>query len=210
MQDQTIDAKRLPAAPEIELVTDNGNGLYVRCLWQHDRFGHEIGLIDAGNRIPILSSCEGCAEDVWPVSPPLQQIHSQDVDGNPVLFGIGMSGASHYSTSMLLAAVEESIELQIESAVVAKTQNASKATNQDSNTIHLGSRLNCFASFELTLADSTARITETDSPHRTVQVSADSKYGQLSVLTDNQLEIRPLDAQKSGTTQWKYRFRWQG
>lgn len=185
--------------PAIELLTANGQGMYVACQWQLDRFTHEIGLITGARRIPVLLSCEGNSNDIWPSSPPLQQIHCQEVQQGPVLFGVGMSGGSHFSTSMLLIRTEFSIELQVESA-------CSNSSEGEVGKIQLGSRFQWLPEFQLVQDPGGWQIVHQNKRFPTMVIAPDPAGSQLQPLESDQLEIRPLKIRSSETTQWNYRI----
>lgn len=66
--------------------------------WKDDRYEHRWTLGDCE-----LASVESSSADLWPSSPPLQQIHQQTFgDGRNVIFGVGMSGRGHWSASFTL------------------------------------------------------------------------------------------------------------
>jgi hypothetical protein len=87
----------------------NGRGLAVEFLRLEDRVGHAIQVVDGDSARRVLTSVEGAAADVWPASPPLQNLHVEDrrVDtGEPsavrrqVALAVGMAGRSHWSLSV--------------------------------------------------------------------------------------------------------------
>lgn len=103
MPDQFIDSK----------CADGRCGLRVRFSYQGDRFGHAIELLTATGTTPVMLSCEiGDAEtdgsetrptgtDVWPPSPPLQQLSLEtNGRGQQVALLLGMAGRSHWSLSV--------------------------------------------------------------------------------------------------------------
>ncbi|MCR9293212.1 MAG: hypothetical protein NXI32_10865 [bacterium] len=68
--------------------------------WQQDRYRHAWTFLDSDVSIQSL---ESASDDVWPLSAPLQQIHSQSFgDGREVIFGVGMAGRGHWSASFTL------------------------------------------------------------------------------------------------------------
>lgn len=68
--------------------------------WDQDRYRHSWRF---PNHDLQLASVESDSSQVWPVSPPLQQIHQQSFgDGREVVFGVGMSGRGHWSASFTL------------------------------------------------------------------------------------------------------------
>jgi hypothetical protein len=59
--------------------------------------------VDPAAQGPLLLSIESMADAIWPVSPPLQQVHVQSFDdGREVIFGVGMSGRGHWSASFTM------------------------------------------------------------------------------------------------------------
>jgi hypothetical protein len=64
-----------------------------------DRHGHVILIRLQNEVLEILESVEGTDDDEWPPSPPLQQIHEQELPSGSVIWGLGMSGSSHWSGS---------------------------------------------------------------------------------------------------------------
>jgi hypothetical protein len=69
--------------------------------WSGDRYGHRWQF--ASEHGLQIMSVESSSETVWPLSPPLQQIHQQSFgDGRQVVFGVGMAGRGHWSASFTL------------------------------------------------------------------------------------------------------------
>jgi len=116
-----------------------------------------------------------------------------------VLFGLGMSGASHYSTSMLLTTLDSALELQLESACVAKAQ-------PNCGSPRLGSRWNWFPEFELMPDGAAWRLEHQRDRVPVVRILPNRDLCKLHLLDIRQFEIQPLTIENSGTTQWKYRF----
>ena len=97
-------------------VDQQGVGLGVCFRWCEDRFVHEITrhLAD-GESSKCLRSVEGDSQDAWPLSPPLQQIHYQEVSpGQRCIFAVGMAGTSHWS--LVVEAVPQSRRLEFDVA----------------------------------------------------------------------------------------------
>ena len=79
---------------------DGGNLGLLAFRWLEDRYQHTWSLADSTVQIHSL---ESASEEHWPISPPLQQIHSQSFgDGREVVFGVGMAGRGHWSASFTL------------------------------------------------------------------------------------------------------------
>ena len=75
--------------------------------WTGDRYQHSWQFPAANGTHASaqlgLQSIESGSDVVWPVSPPLQQIHRQSfADGREVVFGVGMAGRGHWSASFTL------------------------------------------------------------------------------------------------------------
>jgi hypothetical protein len=64
--------------------------------WQHDRFVHSLWWDDR----EIGHSVESDGDESWPVSPPLQQLSLEEIDGRLVALGVGAAGQSHWSISV--------------------------------------------------------------------------------------------------------------
>lgn len=199
MNETTDQTKTSIEHHSIELVADNGQGLFVNCQWQIDRFVQVIGLIADQKRRPVMLSSEGSPQEFWPVSPPLQQVHRQEIENCPVLFGVGMAGASHYSTSMLLSTNGSLVELQIDSACVAKSPAGV-------GEIHLGSRVNCLPEFDLVQCQREGQLVRGNECFPGILIIPDRETCQLQQLESRQLEFTPLAIQESGPTQWRYRL----
>ena len=84
-----------------ELIQLDGGRLGVLSFeWQDDRYRHFWTFSDSDAEI---QSIESGSNEPWPLSPPLQQIHSQSFgDGREVIFGVGMAGRGHWSASFTL------------------------------------------------------------------------------------------------------------
>ncbi len=90
----------------IESIGFGGSRLRVEFVWQTDRYGHVISLIDSlGTVLPLLESIEGETASAWPTSPPFQSLMMHTLnDGRPAALLVGMASANHWSASMEAAA----------------------------------------------------------------------------------------------------------
>jgi len=78
-----------------------GTGLRVVFRRLGDRVAHAIERLQDASWSPILESLEGGPDDVWPPSPPLQELHFEDrPDGRRLALLVGRAGASHWSLSV--------------------------------------------------------------------------------------------------------------
>ena len=81
---------------------DGGRLGKVEFQWTGDRYQH-VWTFPGACEAAQLSSIESTADAIWPVSPPLQQVHLQSFDdGREVVFGLGMSGRGHWSASFTM------------------------------------------------------------------------------------------------------------
>jgi|GEM_PF-3199226 len=81
----------------------NKGGLLLRCERIIDRFQKTVLWADEnGIETVVLQSVEGTAAEDFPASPPIQQIHIQEINGAPVMLGVGMAGRGHWSASIML------------------------------------------------------------------------------------------------------------
>ena len=64
--------------------------------WKTDRFVQRL-LVDD---VEVGNSIEGDALDLWPFSPPLQQLSLEQIDDADVILGVGAAGRGHWSISV--------------------------------------------------------------------------------------------------------------
>lgn len=194
---------------QIELLDSHGNGLFVTCDWDNDRFVHTIGVISNATKIPFLRSREGLPDETWPGSPPLQQVSKQLVDQSPALLGLGMAGKSHYSTSFLLSEPSEKNELQL-TVESACSINDDVRKNQ-ADEISLSSSYTLFSGIELLPGTSdTMQFRQTDAsdlPGLSLEVLRGTLSPNVDTDSDaNSLAIAPTDCLQEKTTQWSFRL----
>ena len=72
------------------------NGLgQIRFHWDEIRFDHVVEL---------GSDAAACQEDqdgnAWPISPPLQQVSIEQINGRPCALAVGAAGTNHFSLSI--------------------------------------------------------------------------------------------------------------
>ncbi len=93
---------KTPSRPQESMHLDGGRYGKVEFHWTGDRYRHQWTFPGTGSD-PLLQSVESGADAVWPLSPPLQQVHLQSFDdGREVIFGVGMSGRGHWSASFTM------------------------------------------------------------------------------------------------------------
>lgn len=87
--------------PIISAIDERGTGLRLEFVRRDDRYAHQIEFVDGPATRLCCRSLEGSSDDIWPPSPPLQQLHFEPRgDGQPVALLVGMAGKSHWSMSV--------------------------------------------------------------------------------------------------------------
>lgn len=86
----------------IEVTLEGGARLLVQFIERGDRLGHLISLATTdGEKVRLLESVEGAADEDWPPSPPLQNVSFETLsDSRRVALLVGMAGGSHWSASV--------------------------------------------------------------------------------------------------------------
>lgn len=92
----------MPKSSSIQTPPHQGSFARVVFAKQSDRWTHRIEWVSAAKTVLIATSIEGTADCNWPPSQPLQEISQVELDGRPVLLGLGMAGRSHWSLSCSL------------------------------------------------------------------------------------------------------------
>ena len=87
-----------------------GAGLRVVFRRLADRYVHRVESIGPGGVLALAESLEGSPEELWPASPPLQELHiEQRGNDRQLAFLVGRAGANHWSLSIELDAAEGKI-----------------------------------------------------------------------------------------------------
>jgi len=163
-----------------------GGGFCVIFWRQGDRFAHQVGFGHRDNPQPFLISVEGGDRDLWPPSPPLQELHLEDRPGGVrVALLVGMAGDSHWSLSCSLDAAGRRLVFEA-------------ACRFRSNPERLGSRYR--------LADALYEVTPTTrrlaGPFGHCETTADN----VEPAGGDQLEFFPSEVHTGlpATVQWRY------
>lgn len=64
-----------------------------------DRWSHQVVIGDGPQETLLLSSLEGDSQQVWPPSPPLQDLDRHELPDGAAVLAVGMAGTSHWSAS---------------------------------------------------------------------------------------------------------------
>ena len=89
--------------PQLVSLVSEDRRLAVEFSWIGDRFEHQF-LLDG---TPVGGSVEGEPDVNWPPSPPIQQISCEQIEGRPVILGVGSAGSGHWSISVEALATGE-------------------------------------------------------------------------------------------------------
>ncbi len=65
-----------------------------------DRFAQRLCCLQGETSHALIESLESSADEHWPTSPPLQQLHFEQQAGNPIAMLVGMAGTSHWSAAV--------------------------------------------------------------------------------------------------------------
>ena len=162
--------------------------------WSGDRYVHSWRFADSSFEV-ALTSVESDSDALWPLSPPLQQIHRQSFgDGREVVFGVGMAGRGHWSASFTLVP-------DLKCWIVELACRASAEPTALNSTYHLSGHWR-------PAEDGTFRC-DSDGSGRDagglcVEPITPSSTAELdgAILT-----IRPNQTSSNATTQWAFRLR---
>lgn len=80
-------------------ITKDGSAASVSFEKLPDRFSHRIEFSNSEQEI-LLASEEGSSDQIWPLSPALQELHFESRSETDVLLAVGMAGDSHFSLSV--------------------------------------------------------------------------------------------------------------
>ncbi len=177
------------------LALDGGSLGTLQFTWRGDRYSHAwSGGKAVDLKEPVLESIESDSSALWPISPPLQQIHQQQFDdGRQVIFGVGMSGRGHWSASFTLIPELNCwiVELACRSPLIPELLSCAYRlrgdwvnANGEAWLLHCG--LN------------------------TIRLEPISPSSRGSESIPGELHISPLNLPSShpSTTQWAYRLKW--
>lgn len=90
-------------APAYSLTStgNDGSKLQVDFMRVGDRFEQTVTRLDPeGTSVAIWRDIHDSASDVWPASPPIQELSLESIGGKDVLLGVGRAGKSHWSVSI--------------------------------------------------------------------------------------------------------------
>lgn len=112
-----------------ESILLDGGGMRIGFHWHRDRFAHTVGVLDGERLDPFLASREGDPDEPWPASPPFQEVHVEQHNGQQVALLVGRAGKCHWSGSVEIDAGASAVHFDI--ACRLKGAAARRAENGD-------------------------------------------------------------------------------
>lgn len=110
-----------------ESILLDGGGMRIGFHWHRDRVAHTVGVLDGPRLDPFLASREGTPDELWPASPPFQEVHVEQHEGRQVALLVGRAGQCHWSGSVEIdpeaAAVHFDIACRLKGAMVRRSEN---------------------------------------------------------------------------------------
>lgn len=164
-------------------------------LWRvGDRFTHRV--YAAGADVLLLASWEGEPDEVWPSSPPLQELHLETRPGGRELaLLVGMAGHSHWSLSAELDAAAETLTFDVACRVRGPSGS-------------LGSRYRSERHWQWSPDRAAAFCTAGDQDYRLEVDRALAPPARLEFPTANLVSIEPDSADAGAvaprTIRWRY------
>lgn len=159
-----------------EVVASNDRRLEIRFVWHHDRYLHRIYF---DNRLAGYS-VEGDSTEIWPPSPPLQQLSLTLVDDRAAVLGMGSAGRSHWSLSAVPCSDQPgAIRFELACRCAGQPEFVG-------STYHLEDQVRIAADPDSVRVDREGQVSITAKP---------SPAG-----------TRPAAASSAGTRQWSYRI----
>jgi hypothetical protein len=185
------------ATDSIESCDAKGNGWRLTFVRRNDRWAHQIALLLA-NRRPqlLLASVEGADRDVWPSSPPFQElVIERSHDDNSIRSGpamlLGRAGTGHWSASF---------ELQLDPPRLL----VDVACKVDRSPGFLGSTYRCSSPVDQTQEMSIALWRDANGP--SVWLAADENLRSELAAENETIVVRPKSAASPATVRWRYRL----
>lgn len=194
----------MPDTPAVDyLLTTSCKNFRVSCVWVGDRFAHRLEGQWGDAWQSWLGSIEGDAENPWPPSAPIQELHRQDWMESDCLLGVGKAGHGHWSLS--LEPLSDAVGFRFDMACRAKIGDGNATLTQTYQSL---GQSNQPATVEM---DSPAvmkihppELTQGHLEWRVIE------GGQLRSLSDAKWALQVDLPQQAGThtIRWIYELRW--
>lgn len=176
----------------LDAVDAHGTGVRVAFYRCERRLAHRIALVSRGEVQWVLTSVEGDSRQVFPPSPPLQQLATEQLDGGrAVVLLLGMAGRSHWSASAESQPSQRSVRFD----VACRTRVA------DGQCLH--SVYQIFGPWQWSAGASMAELVGPCGCLRVVASPAADGLTTLSI-TAGQLIVGPLHPGDALTYRWRY------
>ena len=175
---------------------DGGTLGHLSFDWSHDRYQHRWSFPKSALKI---ISVESESTELWPLSPPLQQIHCQSFgDGREVIFGVGMAGRGHWSASFTLVPDLNCWIVEFACRCPVTPERLSSCY-----------QINNLSSANVLTADENAFFLCRDQQIRMEAIAPGTVTGQLEASLDSQqIHFSPYQLPKdTETIQWAFRLR---
>ncbi len=180
--------------------SQNSNAILLEC-WKHaDRYRHQIGCLIDGEQHIILESIEGTNNEIWPASPPLQQVYQQQIENDPVILAVGMAGKNHYSMSARICEYQSGSFLKLEMACLLKQNDPNR---------FLGTTYRLNPAFCCKAEDDSIQWFHADKIKKfaTLEVENCARIKQNSNPPNDEIAFVPSAILEDKPTQWSYLVR---
>jgi hypothetical protein len=176
----------------IEAIDGSRQGLRVEFFRSADRLAHTISSVSGDQVMPLMRSCEGTDQQIFPPSPPMQQLAIQEVEQRRVAFLVGMAGRSHWSVSIEADGAQRRLSFDVACRMVPNAEGGLASTYEVLQPSAMEVR--------------SGEIHFRHDHHSTVlrPVSVGSSTTPPIGLLPSRIEIRPAHQAEASTTRWAY------
>lgn len=129
-------------------------------FWREgDRYRHQIALDLRGTTRPWLASVEGAADDPWPPSPPLQELHIEVRPGDKqVALLVGRAGRAHWSLSLEIDRSRETLLFDVACRCASSANHLQSSYRALDGALRDGTERIAFSGYELCLLEGELRF----------------------------------------------------
>lgn len=198
----------------IQSPDSSGQSVIKLAFEQHgDRWTHRWSAATETHEFPFLKSHEGLPDQIWPPSPPLQDVSQHALEHGDAVLCVGMAGTSHWSASYSIEKSGNRIWVKSDLACLQKGL-ASSSGDSSSN----DDRVSLLSTYEI---DSACKIDSSTSDRIELVSSMPNLNTQQRVvlkafsgegietafeLTDRTLCIKPREISKSPVVPTRWGF----
>lgn len=185
-----------------------GTSFGLNFQWKEDRFEHTVFARPTGasQDLVLLTSLEGNDAQDWPPSPPLQDIHLQEIGGSQVAMAVGMAGSSHWSAACSLNESATKVRLHFDMACRAdRTPDWLGSTYQSSSAVGVNDDPSLGALIQLPNFE--LQIQPLDVEGQSTQFNTTDQQIQMSApLNNSEKPASHPPKSPSRTIRWQYQF----